>query len=131
MCPGKWEPSGYPEEGFSLEEIQKFFLDKSRHNKKFKQPDSYTTTPWLFNAKEYNGLFMQAHNTVIVMKNYVLHNDGGPAKVMFTKEGKPYYSLFARNGEVIPWDDFEAKLRTAQVKRMETKMRDDAESKEK
>jgi len=108
--------------GYSIEDIQEFFLDKSRHNKKMKTPLSEEAGWRRFNnyqTDEYNGLFMNQHNTVVVIKEGVLHNDAGPAKVILTKEGKPYYSLFARKGKIIPFDDFEAILRQSKVKRVE------------
>ena len=122
---------GYQVGGYTLEEMQAWFLDSSKHNKKMVSPMN-ADLGWGVNPLTPNqsGIFMNHHNTVIVMDKFVLHNDAGPAKVMFTKEGKPFYSLFARKGVIIPWDDFEAKIRTAQVKRIEKEINDANESNE-
>ncbi|MHA1675604.1 MAG: hypothetical protein ACTSU6_00320 [Candidatus Njordarchaeales archaeon] len=104
-------------DGYTIEEIQEWFL-YGEHNKKMMQPlalgnANYTISTIL---DELSGLFLQEHNTVIVLYRGVLHNPLGPAKVILTKEGKPYHSIFARDGEIIQWDGFEAKVRGIQIK---------------
>jgi hypothetical protein len=118
---------GYKLGGYTIEEIQDWFLN-GKHNKKMQEPVN-EQGPYVFriNSIKPEGLFLQRHNTVIVLKRGKLHNDQGPAKVIFTKKGKPYYSIFAKEGNILPWDDLSCLLRNSQVKRLEMLMNKDEE----
>ncbi len=115
------------QKGYTIEEIQEWFLH-GKHNKKMIQPfdASYAKMAEKYHSSveldKTSGLFLEHHNTVIVLHRGILHNTLGPAKVMLTKEGKPYYSIFARDGEIIQWDGFEVKVRQTQVKKIENQM---------
>ncbi len=102
-------------DGYTIEEIQEWFLH-GEHNKRMMQPLALGNNHNLAILDQFSGLFLHQHNTVIVLYRGVLHNPLGPAKVMLTKEGKPFHSIFARDGEIIQWDGFEAKVRGIQIK---------------
>ncbi len=103
-------------QGYTIEEITEWFLH-GEHNKKMRQPKNHEVYYTRFNKNETEGIFLQEHNTVIVLYRGVLHNPLGPAKIIFTKEGKPFYRIFARDGKIIQWDGFEAHMRQLQVEK--------------
>ncbi len=98
--------------GYTVEEIQEWFLH-GNHNKKMIQPleRQYQQSETKATLDRLTGIFLHAHNTIIILRHGLLHNPLGPAKVMVTKEGKPFHSIFARDGKIIQWDGFEAKVR--------------------
>ncbi len=102
--------------GYTIEEIEEWFLH-GVHNKKMKQPLTMNSHTYNKHHTDFNGIYLQEPNTVIILEKGFLHNGSGPAKVIMTKEGKPYHSIFARNGEIIQWDGFEATVRGTQIKK--------------
>ncbi len=106
-------------EGYTVEEIQDWFLN-GEHNKRMARPlERYENAENIpdYMLDKISGIFLSAHNTIIVLHRGQLHNPLGPAKVIVTKEGKPFHSIFARDGKIIKWDGFEAKIRGMQIKK--------------